>query len=140
MYPRNGQVNTFGGNIYFAGDGTKQQIKKVLANIPFSPIPPEFFFFRRFSGHTLRCALFVYRLIGATLIRIFFAKRCHMGTLGGKGLNIIFYALISLLTAREPDAHVKRCKLIKQRKLMIFLPIIQILKTYHSLLVANNEL
>ena len=29
-------------------------------------------FFRRFSGHNLRYALFVYRLIGATLIEIFF--------------------------------------------------------------------
>ena len=28
--------------------------------------------FRRFSGHNLRWALFVYRLIGATLIGIFF--------------------------------------------------------------------
>ena len=54
-------------------------------------------FFRRFSGHSLREALFVYRLIVATLIGIFlmihskikiesFAKRCHIGTLGGKGL------------------------------------------------------
>ena len=30
------------------------------------------FFFHRFSGHNLREALFVYRLIGATLIGIFF--------------------------------------------------------------------
>ena len=29
-------------------------------------------FFRRFSGHNLRKALFVYRLIGATLIGNFF--------------------------------------------------------------------
>ena len=29
-------------------------------------------FFRRFSGHSLRYALFVYRLIGAALIEIFF--------------------------------------------------------------------
>ena len=29
-------------------------------------------FFRRFSGHNLRWALFVYRLIGATLIGNFF--------------------------------------------------------------------
>ena len=29
-------------------------------------------FFSRFSGHNLRKALFVYRLIGATLIGIFF--------------------------------------------------------------------
>ena len=55
-------------------------------------------FFRSFSGHSLRQALFVYRLIVATLIGNFlmipskikiesFAKRCHMGTLGGKGLK-----------------------------------------------------
>ena len=32
--------------------------------------PPDFFF-RRFSGHSQRWALFIYRLIGATLIEIF---------------------------------------------------------------------
>ena len=62
----------------------------------FNPLPPELFF-RRFSLFSLRWDLFVYRLIVATLIGNFlmipskikiesFVKRCHMGTLGGKGL------------------------------------------------------
>ena len=63
----------------------------VLVNNAINPLPPEFFFFVVFRD----IALFIYRLIVATLIGIFlmipskiesFAKRCHMGTLGGKGL------------------------------------------------------
>ena len=37
-----------------------------------NPLPYEFFYFSLFSGHSIRKALFVYRLIGATLIGIFF--------------------------------------------------------------------
>ena len=48
-------------------------------------------FFRRFSGHSIKQALFVYRLMGATLIGILFqdpfqieifVKRCNLATLG----------------------------------------------------------
>ena len=56
-------------------------------------------FFRRFSGHNLRYALFVYRLIGATLIGIIlripsenrikiFVKRTILRTLVTSGLII----------------------------------------------------
>ena len=71
-------------------------------------------FFRRFLGHCLRYSLFVYRLIVATLIGIFlmipyeikiesFAKRCHMGTLGGKGqliTRIQLYHACCIITSK----------------------------------------
>ena len=45
----------------------KQRRKLGTAWAPFNSLLAKLFF-RRFSGHNLRWALFVYRLIGATLI------------------------------------------------------------------------
>ena len=49
-----------------------------------TPYGPNSFFFRRFSGHNLRQALFVYRLIGATLIGNFFLLKIEL-KFGEKG-------------------------------------------------------
>ena len=65
--------------------------------IALNPLLPESFF-RRFSGHSLRQALFVYRLIGATRIGNILmipseieikilALRSMFGALGSKGLK-----------------------------------------------------
>ena len=51
-------------------EGTDKNI--LYSYLPLLTIYGPFFFFRRISRHNLKLALFVYRLIGATLIGFFY--------------------------------------------------------------------
>ena len=102
----------------------------------FNPLWTKFFF-RRFLGHNLRKALFVYRLIGATLRRKVFwwsilkieLKFLWKGIpviLGAKGLMFVFSGIIIIILHIHRKTNIMSIP-IKVTTLLILLSSIQLI-------------